>query len=151
MSENEKQIGIIHVGLGRDLGTTYYDLIFTTSRIVFAKTGRLGIWVWFLFLLAVIGALIGALIAISKRNNMQKTLLDKSIEDILNLSRDNYSVPYSELKSIRIFSKRKLEIVTTNDKKTFVFFGSKVAAVSKDQINEYIKVIKNVVPDKLIQ
>ena len=145
MKENEKQIGIIHVGFGRRV--TYYDLIFTTSRIVFAKTGRWAIWVLLL-------GPIGMLIALSQRNKMQRELLDKSIENILNLSEDNYFVPYSELKSIQIIKVlggNKLEIITTKDKKSFRFFGLKTAVASKDQINEYEKVIKNAVPDKFIQ
>ena len=85
---------------------------------------------------------------------MQRELLDKSIENILNLSEDNYFVPYSELKSIQIIKVlfgNKLEIITTKDKKSFGFCGLKTAVASKDQINEYEKVIKNAVPDKFIQ
>jgi hypothetical protein len=145
MKENEKQIGTIHVGFGQMV--TYYDLIFTTSRIIFAKTGRWAIW-------ALLLGPVGMLMALSQRNKMQRELLDKSLENILSLSEDNYFVPYSDLKSIQIikgFGGIKLEIITIKDKKSFKFFGLKTAVANKAQISEYENIIKNAVPDKFIQ
>jgi len=151
-NENEKNIGVVHVGLTQGAKTTYFDLVFTTSRIVFAKTGGLHIaWfaIWFFF--AGIGAVIYTLIAMSKRNGTQRQLSEKSAEDILKLSGENYSAPYSELMSIRIFDRRKLEIVTTGNRKVFVLFGSTTANVSKAQVCEYAKIIKDAAPEKFVQ
>jgi hypothetical protein len=105
--------------------------------------------IWFFF--AGIGAIIYALIAMSKRNGVQGRLLDKSAEDILKLSGDNYAISYSELRSVRIFARRKLDLVTTSGKQSFVLFGAKTANVGKVQIAEYAKIIKDAVAEKLVQ
>ena len=152
VNETEKTVGIVHAGLTRGAKTTYYDLIFTNERIVFVKTGGIHVaWFALCFFFFGIGAVIYALIAMSKRNGAQRTLSGKSVAAMLAMSGDNYAIPYSELKSIRIFARRKLEIVTASNKNVLVLFGPTTANASKAQLGEYMETIKAAVADKLVQ
>jgi hypothetical protein len=143
METIETKIGIIHAGFGQLI--TYYDLIFTPSRIVFSKTGRWGVW-------AIILGPIGMLMALNIRNKKQEELANESIVDILNLSEDNYAISYTDIKSIaikKIMGGKKLEIITDKETKTFTLFGKKTAVPNKDQINEYENIIKRAIPDNI--
>ena len=151
MNENEIKLGIIHVNLHKGITNTYYDLIFTNQRLIFAKTGGMNtIWFIFWFLFALIGGLIVVLIAIGKRNSMQRRYSNESMENILKLSSANYAIPYSEVRSIKLFDKRKLELVTTNnDRKLLLLMGSKTGTANKHDISEYERIIKNAMIDRI--
>jgi hypothetical protein len=153
MELKETKVGVIHTGYGGS-SIIYFDLIFTQSRIVFAKTGSWSAWINFLSVfLCLIGQIFYSLITLNNRKERQKEITDKSIEDILNLSKKNYSISYSDLKSIQIINKtfgKKLKIITTNETKIFNLFGEKTAVPKKEQIVEYENIIKNVLGDKMI-
>jgi hypothetical protein len=177
MGNYETRIVIIHAGKGDKLfTTTYCDLIFTSSSIIFAKTGKnssmvlfLGPFVWTLlayfinmitrkdpwslmgmllgYLIWIIGALIYNFITLSKRNSHQKEISNKSNEDILKLTSNNYSISNNDILSIHIY-KKTLSIITADEIKIFVLLGNTTAWHNKDLIKEYENTVKHAFPNK---
>jgi hypothetical protein len=150
---NEVRIATIRAMVFSAWSHKYYDLIFTNSRLIVAKTGQ---WRWLLWVMfAAIFALIPALIAFFRSLKNSEKLSSLPLDEIVNRSKDNLSIPYSEIYRIeldKIMSSVSMTIYRPSRKHSYKLIGRGILGrIDNQTFNEYKKIIQSVLPDKVLE
>jgi hypothetical protein len=150
---NEVRIGTIRAMSFGFWSYKYYDLIFTNSRLIVAKTEQCRWLLWVMF--TGIFALIPALIALFRSPKKSEELSYLPLDKIVNRSKDNLSIPYSEIHRIeleKIMSSVSMTIYRPSRKHSYKLIGrGRLGRINNQTFDEYKKVIQSVLPDKVLE
>lgn len=137
---NEEILGLIKCeALGK-----YYDLYFTSNRMIAAKTASpIG---WFIAFGAIGGA-IGAGIAKLTAKERSEQLKNLSAESIFNADKKNFEIPYAEITKVEmkkagVISDAKISIFTHAEKHVFLIW-------KKKEFDAHESLVRSALPDKL--
>lgn len=137
---NEQILGFIKCeAMGK-----YYDLYFTSNRMIAAKTASpIG---WFIAFGAIVGA-IGAGIAKLTAKKRSEQLKNLSAESIFKADKKNFEIPYAEITKVEmkkagIISEAKISIFTHTKKYVFIMW-------KKKEFDAYESLVRSVLPDRL--
>ena len=128
---SEEILGIIRTMSSS--GTTYYDLCFTSNRMIAAKIGStFGI------------IIITDYLAMKKSEKLKKI----SIESILKADKKNFEIPYTEITKVEMKKPRALSVyirIFTHTKK----YKFKFLNPGKKEFDAHESLVRSVLPDKL--
>lgn len=150
---NEVRMGTIRAMSFGFWSYKYYDLIFTNSRLIVAKTEQCRWLLWVVF--TGIFALIPALIALFRSSKNSEILSYLPLDKIVNRSKDNLSIPYSEIHRIeleKIMSSVSMTIYRSSRKHSYKLIGRGILGrINNQTFDEYKKVVQSVLPDKVLE
>ena len=116
----------------------FYDLYFTPSQVIVAKTGGSNGWIFAL------GAIIGPIVAQREAAKKSDKLNKLSAEGILNANKRNFAILYGEITRIHVGKNRTLYITTSNNNYKYYILMNR-----KERIDTYISLLHSILPDKL--
>tara|TARA_Y100001949_G_scaffold106678_1_gene90069 strand:- start:32 stop:496 length:465 start_codon:yes stop_codon:yes gene_type:complete len=141
LEEKEELKGVM-TRMESGLVTSTYSLYFTNKRIIRALTfsagKKVGTW-------AVGGKLLGGTLNKHFENKKDENLRNLNLDEILNENKRNIEIDFSSIKLINMwktFVGAKITIVTSDKE-----YSMKIK--EKKKFNDYLELIKSLLPDKL--